>query len=335
MKEALYYRKLDDGDLQCNLCPHNCIIKEDRTGLCGVRRNTKGKLMSLNYGILSSIHIDPIEKKPLYHFYPGKNILSLGSFGCNLKCSFCQNWEISQYEYIESYPHRAYSIENIIEEACKLQDNIGIAYTYNEPTVWYEYMKEVAQNVREKGLKNVVVSNGFINHEPLKDILPLIDAFNIDIKAFTNSFYKKITKGELQPVLDVIKQICKSGKHIELTNLVIPKLNDSEDEFREMVKWIEGETGKDTVLHISKYFPNFRMRIEPTPTDVLDRFYEIASEYLNYVYLGNVYFEPDKYRTFCANCKSAVIERTGFSTDLSGIDDKGNCKHCGHKVVIQ
>jgi len=331
----MYYEKSADNSVVCRLCPHNCLIKDEDTGICRVRKNEGSRLISKCYGVVSAIHNDPIEKKPLYHFYPGRDILSIGGIGCNLKCSFCQNWEISQEatDYIDSY--KIHTVDEIIAEALKSSTNIGIAYTYNEPTVWYEFMLDIAKEAHIKHLKNVMVTNGYINEEPLNELLKYMDAFNVDLKAFNDSFYRKITKSELMPVLKSIKQISESGRHMEITNLVIPTLNDDEEEFREMVKWIATETGKDTVLHISRYFPNYKMHIESTPRHILDKFYKIAREYLNYVYVGNVTYDPRKSSTYCSECGSEIIERTGYSTYMTGVDESGRCKHCGNNVVIQ
>ena len=335
MHEAMFYEKSVENAVVCRLCPHNCKIKDGAMGVCKVRKNEESRLISKSYGIVSAIHLDPIEKKPLYHFYPGRDILSIGGVGCNLKCSFCQNWEISQKatDFIDSY--KSYTVEEIITEALKLSSNIGIAYTYNEPIVWFEFMLDLAKEAHRKKLKNVMVTNGYINEGPLSELIKYMDAFNVDLKAFNDYFYREITNSELKPVLNSIKQISESGRHMEITNLVIPTLNDDEGDFRDMVRWMAVETGKDTALHISRYFPNYKMHIESTPRTTLDNFYKIAREYLNYVYLGNVTYDPRKSSTYCSECGSEVIERTGYSTYMTGIDESGRCKHCGNNVVIQ
>lgn len=335
MREAMYYGKSADNSVVCRLCPHNCLIKDGALGICRVRKNEKSKLISKSYGIISAVHLDPIEKKPLYNFYPGRDILSIGGVGCNLNCSFCQNWEISQEATCNIDSYRIYTVDEIISEAKKLTSNIGIAYTYNEPTVWYEYMLDIAIEAHKNSLKNVMVTNGFINEAPLNELLEYIDAFNVDLKAFSDTFYRKVTKSKLMPVLNTIKRIYGSGKYMEITNLVIPTLNDNEQEFKEMVKWIAKETGKDTVLHISRYFPNYKMHIKSTPRDTLDKLYAIAREYLNYVYVGNVTYNQRMSSTFCAKCNKEIIERTGYSTYLTGVDKSGCCKYCGNKVVIR
>ena len=332
MEKALFFEKLGDNKVKCNLCPHNCIINEGKRGLCRVRKNIKGELYSEVYGKISALHFDPIEKKPLYHYYPGKIILSLGSIGCNLYCKFCQNWEISQTS-IDDYPYlKDYSVDEIIDIALKKTDNIGIAYTYNEPIVWYEYMLDIAKQAKKKNLKNVMVTNGFINKGPLENIIPFIDAFSVDLKGYTEEFYKNLTSSKLEPVKKSLKLIKDRGKHLEITNLVIPTLNDDEKIFEDMVCWIADEIGKDTVLHLSRYFPTYKLNIEPTPLTKLVELFEIAKKRLNYVYLGNVTFSEGS-DTFCSNCGKLLIKRQGYSTKVVGIDNKGNCKYCGNKIL--
>jgi pyruvate formate lyase activating enzyme len=288
MRTALYFEKLEESKVECLLCPHNCVLKEGKAGICRVRRNVSGELVSENYGKLSALHIDPIEKKPLYHFYPGSKIFSVGSVGCNLKCNFCQNCDISQTG-VSDFPWlKDFSAEELVNKAAGISENIGIAFTYNEPTVFFEFMLDSAKLSRQKGLKNVVVSNGFINEIPLNELLPWIDAINIDLKAFTDDFYKKQTHSQLEPVKQALKIIRKSGKHLELTNLVIPGLNDDEIIFKSMVDWIAQELGKDTILHISRYFPRYKSQIPLTSESTLKSLFKIAKEKLRYVYLGNV-----------------------------------------------
>jgi pyruvate formate lyase activating enzyme len=288
MRTALYFEKLEESKVECLLCPHNCVLKEGKAGICRVRRNVSGELVSENYGKLSALHIDPIEKKPLYHFYPGSKIFSVGSVGCNLKCNFCQNCDISQTG-VSDFPWlKDFSAEELVNKAAGISENIGIAFTYNEPTVFFEFMLDSAKLSRQKGLKNVVVSNGFINEIPLNELLPWIDAINIDLKAFTDDFYKKQTQSQLEPVKQALKIIRKSGKHLELTNLVIPGLNDDEIIFKSMVDWIAQELGKDTILHISRYFPRYKSQIPLTSESTLKSLFKIAKEKLRYVYLGNV-----------------------------------------------
>jgi pyruvate formate lyase activating enzyme len=331
MKEARFYQS-KNGKVQCTLCPHYCIINDGKTGSCKVRKNMGGKLISENYEQVCSMHSDPIEKKPLYHFYPGRNILSVGTVGCNLHCKFCQNWEISQTGADFSVPLKTYPAIDIVEKALEDKDNIGIAYTYNEPTIWYEYMLEISKKAREKGLKNVMVTNGFINPEPLKELMKYMDAFGVDLKAFTNDFYQDLTSAKLEPVLNSIKQIKAAGKHLEITNLVITNRNDNPEDFKKMVDWIVDEIGKDTVLHISKYFPTYKMSEIATPDKTLLGFYEVAKQKLDYVYLGNMRSGKGQ-NTYCPNCKSLVIERSGYFTDTNGLKANGNCINCNKSII--
>ncbi|BDU50934.1 AmmeMemoRadiSam system radical SAM enzyme [Haliovirga abyssi] len=287
MKEAKYYKKLSDNRVQCELCPHNCIIENGKRGLCRVRKNYNGILIAETYGLISAIHLDPIEKKPLYRFYPDTKIISIGTVGCNMRCEFCQNHEISQVG-VDEIGLKKVSVNEIIEMVKNEKNSIGLAYTYNEPTIYFEFMLDLAKEVKKLGLKNVMVSNGFINKKPLSDLLEYIDAFNIDLKAFDNNFYSKITKSNIEPIKESLKLIKKSGKHLEITNLLIPTLNDNLGEFENMCKWISEELGRDTVLHITRYFSNYKMIIEPTGIELMRKCYDIAIKYLDFVYLGNV-----------------------------------------------
>lgn len=332
MKAAKYYDELQRYQLQCRLCPHNCVIGDEKTGICKVRKNIKGEMFLDTYGVVSSMGFDPIEKKPLYHFYPGKIIFSVGSYGCNLRCKFCQNWEISQ-EFTNHFEHRKkYNPETLVEMAQEKNGNIGIAFTYNEPLVWFEYMVDIARISKAKGMKNVMVTNGFVNAAPLDELFDYIDAFNVDLKAFTEGFYKGITMSKLAPVKETLKSIRKAGKHLEITNLVVTGQNDQKKDFEEMVKWIAGELGKETVFHISRYFPTYKMSVPPTPVNVLEDLYNLAKEHLSYVYLGNLATNNGQ-NTHCAGCAKKVIDRSRYDTWVSGLDNKGVCKNCGKQVL--
>ena len=331
MKEASFYERLN-GNVKCLLCPHECIINDGKRGSCRVRKNIDGKLVSENYRQICSYNFDPIEKKPLYHFFPGKTIFSIGSIGCNLHCSFCQNWEISQ-SGIDEHPYlRSSSPGDIIRLAAGRPENFGIAFTYNEPTVWYEYMLDIAELAKQQKLKTVMVTNGFINPDPLERLLPYMDAFSVDLKAFTEQFYKRYTLSKLAPVLETIKLLKKHNKHFEITNLVITDTNDNERDFTEMVNWIVNETGEDTVLHISRYFPMYKMTKEATSEEKLMKLYGIAKEKLNYVYLGNVR-SGEGQDTYCKNCNRKVITRSGYYTQLTGLDNTGNCMNCKQPIL--
>jgi pyruvate formate lyase activating enzyme len=331
MKVSLFYNKLDGNKVQCHLCPHNCIISEGKLGTCGVRRNRGGDLYSETYEKISAVHFDPIEKKPLYHFLPGKIILSIGSVGCNLSCNFCQNCDISQVTVDDFSWFKHYTVGDIVDLAVSKNTNAGVSYTYNEPSIHYEYVLEIATEIKRRKMYNVMVSNGFINKEPLLKLLPVIDAFNIDLKAFTDEFYKKLTRSSLNPVLDTLKLINKSGNHLEITNLIIPTLNDDPQTFGKMVDWIYKELGENTVLHLSRYFPHYKMTIAGTPISTLESLYNIAREKLHYVYLGNVVCSNGQ-NTYCPFCNNLIIGRSGYFTSVTGIDKDGKCQKC-KKVV--
>ena len=332
MKEAKYYTISGEGII-CTLCPHNCFIKPGKRGSCGVRINIDQVLYAETYGKVSALHFDPIEKKPLYHYFPGRTIFSVGNVGCNLHCKFCQNSEISQSFVDEDRQFmRKCSPEEIVIMATSEKDNMGIAYTYNEPAVWYEYMADIATLAHKSGLKNIMVTNGYINKEPLKRLFELIDAFSVDLKAFTDEFYRKITSSKLDPVKQTLMDISRSGKHLEITNLVIPTLNDNVIVFEEMVKWIANELGKDTVLHISRYHPSYKMAIEHTPQTTLLRLFHMAQKYLDYVFVGNINLEKGN-DTFCSKCGNKTIQRIGFRATIIGLNDDGHCKECGNKII--
>ena len=331
--EARFYSHLRDDTVQCDLCPHRCIIMSGRSGTCRVRTNRNGKLFADTYGSLSATHFDPIEKKPLYHFHPGSEIFSLGSLGCNFRCPCCQNYEISQSGK-PGFPRlQEMDIEKVLKTAGSNPANIGIAYTYNEPFVWYEFMFDIAKRVKEMGLLNVVVSNGYINPEPLEELIPYIDAFNIDLKAFDVRGYKEFTGGELPYVLHTLGTIAKHEKHLEITMLVVPGLNDDMGQFESMVQWIRDRLGKSTPLHLSRYFPHYKMDTEPTRLDLMVSMAEKAKEQLDHVYLGNV--PGSEFQdTYCPSCGGLVVRRRGYTTQLTGLAADGTCKDCRHPVVI-
>lgn len=285
-KLAMYFNKIEASKVHCYLCPHNCVINPDKLGACRARKNIEGKLYSLNYGKITSIALDPIEKKPLFRFKPGSKILSAGTFGCNLKCSFCQNWAIAHVD-ADTYD---ITPESLVYKAKELvpDGNIGIAYTYNEPSIWYEFVYDTARLAREAGLSNVLVTNGFIGKEAMLELLPYIDAMNIDVKAYTENFYNEVCKGTLENVKETVELV--AGKcHVEITTLVIPTLNDALPEISDMAKWISS-ISSEIPLHLSRYFPNYKLQnIPPTPKETLVECRKEALKYLEYVYLGNVW----------------------------------------------
>lgn len=272
--------------VQCDICPHHCNMEEGHVGLCKARRNRNGKIISDNYGKITSIALDPIEKKPLYHFYPGSKILSVGSYGCNLNCPFCQNCDISMVGETEIETAKV-SCGELINKALYYQDrgNIGIAYTYNEPLIGYEFVRDCAALAKQKGLKNVVVTNGYLFEKPFKELLPVIDAFNIDLKGFTEEYYHKL-RGDLATVKKTIELASKQC-HVEVTTLIVPGENDTEEEMEELSGWIAG-LNPDIPLHISRFFPRWQMQDrEATPVKKVYRLAEVARKNLNYVYEGN------------------------------------------------
>lgn len=296
IKEALYYEKIDENKVKCNLCPHYCIITYDKTGICIARKAVKNEnkeliLSTLNYDAITSVSIDPIEKKPLYHFHPGNNILSIGSFGCNFKCSFCQNYNISQ----QQVDYKSVSVDELVDIIIETENNLGIAFTYNEPFIWYEYVLDVSKLLKEKDpdKKVVLVTNGYVNKEPLENLLPYIDAMNVDLKGDDN-YYKLLCKGRIQPVLDTIEIAHKYGCHIEITTLLVTKENTSIETLMIIRDFIE-KLDKNIPLHISRYFPRYKLDNKATDLDVMKLAYRTLREKLNIVHVGNVSIDELKY----------------------------------------
>lgn len=332
MKTAQFWHTTGENQLTCLLCPHFCTPEDGKAGKCGIRRNVNGELVSETYRKVSAIHYDPVEKKPLYHFHPGKTILSIGSLGCNLSCSFCQNCDISTAD-VSGYPwYKDYAVEDIISMASDYPGNIGIAFTYNEPTMSYEYLMEISRLASTVGLKTAMVTNGFINPDPLIQLLPFMDAFNVDLKAFREDFYINETGSGLAPVKETLRILKQAGKHFEITNLLIPSLNDDVAVFTEMIDWIAEKLGEYSVLHLSRYFPHHKMNLDSTPVNTLLDFFCLAREKLHYVYLGNVNTK-DGQNTSCPNCGHLLIRRNGYNTDIPGIMENATCSNC--KTPIQ
>jgi pyruvate formate lyase activating enzyme len=331
LKEASFYRKLKNAIVQCQLCPRRCVISDGKRGFCGVRENRKGILYTMVYGKAVAIHIDPIEKKPLFHFLPSTSAFSIATAGCNLKCKFCQNWEISQVKP-EEIRYKLALPEDIVREA-KASGSASIAYTYNEPTIFYEYMLETAKLARAQGLKNVMHSNGYINEEPLRNLAKYLDAANIDLKGFSEEYYIKLSEGSLEPVLRSLKILKEENVHLEITTLLLSGFNDDEATIRKMCIWIKDNLGTDVPLHFSRFFPMYKlMSLNPTPVDSLVRARNIALECgLRYVYIGNLADNPAE-NTICPKCKRIVIGRKGyFITEKNLI--KGRCKFCGQEIA--
>lgn len=325
-KEAMYYEKGEGGKVFCHLCPHNCTIPPDKVGICRVRKNIGGGLYSLIYGEVSSIAMDPIEKKPLYHFYPGSSILSIGTVGCSFRCKFCQNYTISQEQ---NSPTECYIPERLVRLAVK-NDSIGIAYTYSEPLIWYEFVLDTCKEIKQEGLKNVFVTNGYINREPLEQLLPYVDAMNIDLKSFNDRFYRTVVGGGLQPVLDTIKRVWEEGSiSVEVTTLIIPGYNDSKREMEELADFLSSLSA-DIPYHLTAYYPAYQLNAPPTPFPTLKRLRDIAQKKLNYVYLGNVGTRDD---TLCSHCGALLVERKGYSSRVVNYANR-RCLQCDKEVPI-
>lgn len=326
MKEAACYEKLPDAKVHCHLCPHECVIADARHGRCRVRTNRGGTLYSDIYGQVTSVAMDPIEKKPLYHFHPGTHILSLGTRGCNFACPFCQNWSIAQADG----PLSPLSPQAAVEAATR-EGSVGIAYTYNEPLIWFEFVLETAQLAREAGLTNVLVTNGYISPEPFDELLPHIDGINMDLKSIRPAFYRELCKGTLEPVLASAKTAA-ARTHLEVTNLIIPGHNDTDEELTELANWIAHELGPLTPTHLSAYFPRHELRAPPTSVETLERAHGIFSRRLAHVYLGNVQSAAGA-STRCHACREVLIQRRGYSTRIVGLDGT-RCAKCGSENNI-
>lgn len=329
MKEALFYKSSDSGSVQCLLCPHNCKIENKRTGICGVRKNKDGKLYSLSYGIITSSAVDPIEKKPLYHFHPGSPVYSIGTKGCTFKCPFCQNWQISQRPELEGVYKTP---DEVVDEALKI-GTFGIAFTYSEPIIWYEYLLDTAKLAQSKGLKTIMVTNGHINPEPLEMLLPYIDAMNIDLKCYTEEGYSRIIKGNLEPVKSTIISAKKSGCHIEITTLIVPDLNDDHTQLDQIVNFTASIDNR-IPWHVSRYFPNYKFTKPPVDSGFFTEIINRASETLHYVYPGNISLSSHSSDTKCPQCGNILISRSGYRASIiPGIKD-GKCSSCGHETNI-
>ena len=317
--------------VRCVLCANGCAIINGQRGRCRTRMNVKGQLKSLVYGRPISIHIDPIEKKPLYHYLPGSAAYSLATAGCPLRCKFCQNWEISQ-SAPEDHPVAFTSPAKIVEDSHAGQAPV-IAFTYNEPTVFAEYLTDISRDAKKQGIRCVMISCGFMNEEPLTEMCTVLDAIKIDLKGFSEDFYRNACGVEMRPVLRSIKQIAKSRAHLEIVNLVVPTLNDSDKMLEGLINWILGELGPDVPVHFTRFHPDYQLlNLPPTPVATLERAYTTAmSKGMHYPYVGNVPGHPGN-NTFCPKCKKVVIERQGFFITAMNIKD-GHCKFCGRAIA--
>ncbi len=327
----LWEKHEDERRLRCLLCPHSCLITPGGSGVCGVRVNRNGEVSLSTYGIISGYGLDPIEKKPLYHFFPGTSILSVGSYGCNLKCDFCQNYHISQSAVPDH--SRKLAPQELVRQALAAGGNTGLAFTYNEPVIWFEYVTDCARLASAAGLRNVMVTNGYINREPLAELIMVIDAFNIDLKAFSNDFYRSYTGATLQPVLDAIKMVASSGRHLEITTLILPGLNDSAEEMRRESQWIAENAGRGVPLHLSRYFPMHKRNDPPTPVETILKLKEVAEESLDFVYTGNMPGRDAGSDTLCPFCRATVVRRSGYAVTMTGLTDGGRCSRCNVEIM--
>jgi len=330
MKKSQFYKKLENNGVRCYLCPRKCRIPEGKWGFCRARKNENGILYSMGYQAPCAVHVDPIEKKPFVHFYPGTKALSIASAGCNMRCNFCQNWEISQKRPTETFNYNL-TPKNLVNIAISKSIK-SVAYTYSEPVNFYEYMIDTAKMSKSAGLKNVVHTNGFINQKPLKKLCNYVDAFCVDLKGFNKKYYRNNTSAELQPVLESLKTMKKKGVWLELVNLVIPTKNDSMEEIKEMCKWIKNNLGKNVPLSFSRFHPTHKLKnLPPTPVKTLEKARNIALKVgLNYVYVGNV--PGHEYEdTYCPNCDKKLIDRYGYHIINNKIEN-GKCKYCGQKI---
>ncbi len=321
MTDAKYWKKLEDGRIACELCPQACVIPEGGHGVCLGRSNRDGVLRAENFGQTVSVAMDPIEKKPLYHVCPGLSVLSIACNGCNLRCDFCQNWSISQMKAQTTPLPPAELVKLALESR-----SFGVAYTYTEPLVWFEYLVQAGALVRESGLKNILVTNGVLNEAPLRELLPLIDAMNIDLKSMKESFYRDHCHSDGAEAVKRTIRLAAEACFVEVTNLIIPGLNDSDEDLRELTAFV-ADVNPSIPLHFSRYFPTYKMDIPATPVSTLVRAKEIAQERLQYVYLGNVQLEDDA-NTYCPDDGHLLVRRTGYRTEVVGIDG-GCCSGCG------
>jgi pyruvate formate lyase activating enzyme len=331
--EARFWKGEEGTDaVTCALCPHHCHINNGRKGICGVRQNIEGRLYSLIYGMVSSVHVDPMEKKPLFHYRPGEPVLSLGSVGCNFRCLHCQNFTISQASPGDGYLQRYEP--NDVARLAKDNSCRTVAFTYNEPTIWHEFTFETAKTLQGQGISSIYVSNGFIEIEPLREIAPYLGAMNIDVKGFTEDFYKSVCKAPLAPVLKATKLAYDLGVHLELTYLIIPTKNDDPEELHSFCRWVANELDHLVPVHFTRFHPDYMMtEVPPTPMKTMELANRIGREEgLKFIYLGNLSTE-DGENTRCPNCGMLVIKRHGYSIDRSAL--KGtNCSKCGENLNI-
>lgn len=330
-KEALHYKKIDKNTVECLLCPRQCVLKNGQRSFCRVREPKDGNLYTLVYELPCSVHVDPVEKKPIYHMLPGSRSFSIATAGCNLRCKFCQNWQISQ-ETPENTYNRYLACAEVVKQAQKYNCR-SIAYTYSEPNVFYEYMLDTAKIAREHAIKNIWVTGGFINPRPLEELCGVIDAANIDLKGFSDKYLGEVCAERLEPLLETIKSAKKNGVWVEITNLIVPTLNDDARMIKDMCLWIKENLGADTPLHFSRFWPIYKLKnLPPTPLETLKFAKDIADDAgLNFVYIGNVPEEPAN-DTRCPRCKKILVQRLGYSILKNNIVGS-KCKFCNAEIA--
>ena len=330
MKEAMFYKNLDGQTVQCFLCPRECVISDGKRGFCRNRENRNGKLYTIVYGKPSVVDIGPIEKAPIYHFFPGHFRLCITCASCNLRCKYCQNWHLSQ-KGLEELSYHSYSPSEIVLQA-KKQGLNSVSFTYTEPTVYYEYLYDISTIAKQEGLKTSIVSNGYIQRDPLLKLLKLLDAVKIDLKGFSEKFYEEVSSATLKPVLESMITVKKEKVWLEIVNLIVPTLNDDPKMIDQMCRWINENLGQDTPLHFTRFFPNYKLtHLSPTPISTLEWVYEIAKKNgLRYVYIGNV--PGHRYNsTFCPSCNRTVVTRTNFDVlEMNMVN--GRCKFCNFLI---
>ncbi len=329
-KKSPWFVPIDNNALRCTLCPRQCSVDEGKRGFCRVRGNWQGDGYTLVYGNPAIVQIDPIERKPFYHVLPASSSLSAATAGCNVRCKFCEVWDLA---LVAPEDVHAYNLSpaQLTEHAVQ-SDVESLCFTFGEPVVFYEYMHDSAASAREEGLLNLLHSNGYIEEKPLNELMELLDGANIDLKAFDRDFYRDIVGGELDPVLKTLKRIRTAGLHLEITNIVIPTLNDKEDDIRKMCEWIRDELGADTPLHFNRFYPLYQLAdLPPTPVSTLEKARNAARDVgLNYVYVGNVTGHEGQH-TFCAGCGEKIIHRVGFMIDEPKMSGE-TCEKCGHEI---
>jgi len=328
--EALYYSQLDGNRVQCQMCFRRCIVSEGERGFCRNKVNLGGRYYTLVYGYPSALQIDPIEKEPSFHMWPGTKILCTGTAGCNNRCKFCHNWHLSQKSF-EEIEHAVITPKQTVELA-KEEGCDAVSFTYNEPTVFYEHMFDVAKAAKRAGLGTLFHTNGGMNEEPLAALLKYMDAVTVDLKAFTSQFYQEVSSSQLEPVLRTLQQVHKSGTHLEIVNLMVPTLNDNMDDIRRMCRWIRDTLSTEVPLHLTRFFPAYKLTsLPPTPVETLESAARIADEEgLQYVYIGNM---PGHKRnsTYCPKCGEPLIVRIHFTVFTRQVE-KGKCPSCGHRI---